>query len=849
MEKLCALLISLLLLKFSLILYSWTETSCFWRIKHDEEDGGGLRNACQFLLYLSPEPPEEDLYNNMTDFMVAGSKFEFFLALIFATEEINRNPYLLPNMSLLFSILVGMCSNTTNVIDLIHSPQYILPLHPNYSCRKSTCDISLIGPSWSTSIKMTTLIKSPKIFFGPFHPILSDNVLFPYIYQIAHKDTCLPKAMVSLMLYYTWTWVGLVVSDDDQGIQFLSDIREEMQKNEICLAFVNVTTDNMQLYTARAGIYDKQIMASSAKVVIIYGEMNSTLEVSFRRWGYLGVQRIWVTTSQWDVNTSKRDFSLDLFQGTVTFAHHHGKVFKFRNFMKIVDISKYPVDISQMRTKWNYYNCSVSETNFSSMNYYSFNTTLEWLSQHKFDMVMSAEGYNLYNAVYAVAHTYHEIIYQGIESLRTAKLRGLFRSCHQVASLLKKSVFTNPFGELVDMNLRGKLCADYDIYNIWNFPQGFGLKVKLGGYSSYFPQSQQLHISENLERTMGAALLPTSTCSVACTPGFRKFHQEHTADCCFDCAWCPENEVSNETADVDQCVRCPEDQYSNPEHTRCLQRHVSFLAYEDPLGMTLACMSLCFSALTALVLGAFVKYNNTPIVKANNRILSYILLISITICFLCSLLFIGHPHIVTCILQQTTFGVFFTVAVSTVLAKTITVVLAFKLMTPGKRMRGILVSGAPKFVIPICTLIQLILCGIWLVTAPPFIDTDTHSEHGQIIIVCSKGSAIAFHFVLGYLGSLALGSFTVAFLARNLPDRFNEAKFLTFSMLVFCSVWVTFLPVYHSTKGKVMVAVEVLSILASSAGLLGCIFVPKCYVIFMRPDLNSLQKFRDKSLY
>ncbi|XP_059108683.1 vomeronasal type-2 receptor 116-like [Peromyscus eremicus] len=342
--------------------------------------------------------------------------------------------------------------------------------------------------------------------------------------------------------------------------------------------------------------------------------------------------------------------------------------------------------------------------------------------------------------------------------------------------------------------------------------------------------------------------VPTSTCSVTCTPGFRKFHQEHTADCCFDCAWCPENEVSNET-DMEQCVHCPEDQFSNPEHTRCLQRHVSFLAYEDPLGMTLACISLCFSALTALVLGAFVKYNNTPIVKANNRILSYILLISITICFLCSLLFIGHPHIVTCILQQTTFGVFFTVAVSTVLAKTITVVLAFKLTTPGKGMRGLLVSGAPKFVIPICTLIQLILCGIWLVTAPPFIDTDTLSEHGQIIIVCSKGSAIAFHFVLGYMGSLALGSFTVAFLARNLPDRFNEAKFLTFSMLVFCSVWVTFLPVYHSTKGKVMVAVEVLSILASSAGLLGCIFVPKCYVIFMRPDLNSLQKFRDKSLY
>ena len=103
---------------------------------------------------------------------------------------------------------------------------------------------------------------------------------------------------------------------------------------------------------------------------------------------------------------------------------------------------------------------------------------------------------------------------------------------------------------------------------------------------------------------------------------------------------------------------------------------------------------------------------------------------------------------------------------------------------------------------------------------------DAHSEYGHIIILCNKGSAIAFYCTLAYLGVMAIGSYLMAFLSRSLPDTFNEAKYLSFSMQVFFCVWITFLPVYHSTKGKVMVAMEVFSILASSAALLGFIFAP-----------------------
>nr|XP_006012814.1 PREDICTED: extracellular calcium-sensing receptor-like isoform X2 [Latimeria chalumnae] len=712
--------------------------------------------------------------------------YQWVQTTIFTIDEINQNPTLLPNITLGFKIY-DTCYLVTRALEgsfwmMTGQDEPI----PNYRCNSRTPLAAVIGESQSrVSIPVARLLgiyEYPQISYFSTAPSLSDRTQFPSFFRTIPSDNFQSYGLVRLLLYFGWTWVGLLAGEDEYGVQGSQIVKEEMEKAGVCLAFSE--TIPLHYSKEKAQRIIDIIKKSSANAIIVFSPEIKWNPVAREVARQNVTGKVWIATESWATASNiftKENFKI--LRGTIGFAVRSGKIPGLKEFLHSIHPSKSPDDIfirefweEAFVCKWPNPDSNETKPSTKAVKEPSLCTgteRLEDLSSDYSDASNLRGSYNVYNAVYAIAHALHELY-----------------SCKPGEG---------PFSS--------GTCA-----NILDFT----------------PRQ-----------------VPQSACSESCSPGYRKATREGEPICCFDCIRCSEGEITNHTDSV-ECVKCPDDHWSNEAQDRCIPKSIDFLSYEDPMGATLAAISLFAALITAATLCTFIKYQDTPIVKANNRELSYLLLLALMLCFLCSLIFIGYPMRVTCMLRQVAFGIIFTLSVSCVLAKTFMVIIAFNATNPNSNLRKWIGPKLPIAIVCVGTLLQVIICIVWLSSSPPFPEQNIKSQVAKIIIECNEGSVIAFWCMLGYMGLLAIISFIVAFLARRLPGSFNEAQFITFSMLVFVTVWLGFIPAYLSTRGKYMAAVEIFAILASSAGLLACIFFPKCYIIILKPDMNTKEYLMGK---
>ncbi|XP_053546992.1 extracellular calcium-sensing receptor-like [Bombina bombina] len=773
--------------------------------------------------------------------------------MIFTIEEINRNTSLLPSLKLGFSIY-DSCDTS---VYALKSTMMLLtgsssPI-PNYSCKFKPPTAAILGDDKSSvSISVARLLgiqQFPQISYASSVKVLSNKRLFPSFLRTTPSDDFQSYGLASLIVHFGWTWVGILADDSDYGQQGAQILVEQLEKRGVCIDFL--TAIPVVYSKSRIHYISQVIKKSTVHVIIVFSSDVSFYPVITEIAKENVTGKVWIGSDGWSVSLIFNTMEyVQTMQGSLGFSIRRGNMPGFKEFLMKLHPSKTPSDVFVHRFWEKIFDCQWPSLNMTedvkSNNIIKECTGFEQLRSlniNFFDMSDLRATYNVYNAVYAVAYALH--------SLTTCKPgEGPFKnnSCAdarnfkpwQVLYYLKNIRFTNNMGEDVFFNENGDPPAKYDILNWKMNNNGNSLKyVNVASFDSNAQPGNEIVFNEEpVEWNGGVQNPPESVCSKMCPVGYRRAAQPGRPTCCFDCILCSEGEISN-TTDSLVCIKCPDDYWSNESRDQCIKRKIEFLSFEEPLGSILTGTAVTTATIPASILIIFIQFRHTPVVKANNRELSFLLLVSLIICILWSLIFIGEPGAVTCMVRQSIFGIIFALGISCVLAKTIMVVIAFKSTKPNSKFKQLAGPRVSKSIVTTGSLIQVIICAIWLSKSPPFPVLNTKTSNDKIIFECNEGSTTAFWCMLGYMGLLASVSFVVAFLSRKLPDSFNEAKFITFSMLVFVSVWLSFIPAYLSTRGKYMVAVEVFAMLASSVGLIGCIFFPKCYIILIRPERNT----------
>uniref|UniRef100_A0A672GSE5 Extracellular calcium-sensing receptor-like n=1 Tax=Salarias fasciatus TaxID=181472 RepID=A0A672GSE5_SALFA len=764
--------------------------------------------------------------------LLINREFRFAQTMIFAVKEINKSKFLLPNVTIGYRIYDN-CGSTLSsmraVMALLNGDEWTL----EKSCSGQSAVSAIIGESESSSTivlsRTTGPFKIPVISHSATCECLSSRKEYPSFFRTIASDLHQSRALAQLVKHFGWTWVGAVNSDSDYGNNGMAIFLAAAQEEGVCVEY----SEKFHRAEPQKLLKVVEVIRKSTARVIVgflaHVEMNNLLEqlslhnITGRQ--FIGVEA-WITADSLVTPTSFR-----VLGGSLGFAVQKANIsgmdgFLTKDFWETEFQCEEAIDDTMAKTA----TCTGSQD-------------LIKLKDYNDDVAELRYSANIYKAIYAVAHSLHNILKcsdnQGCD--KTVKV-----TPEQVVESLKQVNFTIKNGEQVWFDGSGAATAKYEVVNWQRGSDGSIHFEPVGYYDASLPPGQMFVLrTEAIMWPGGSKELPVSVCSDSCHPGTFKVLQKGKPVCCYDCIPCTDGEISNST-DSNDCEKCPEEYWSNQNRDACVLKTVEFLSYTEVMGQVLVFFTLFGVFLTITVGILFLIHKDTPLVKANNSELSFLLLFSLTLCFLCSLTFIGRPSEWSCMLRHTAFGITFVLCISCTLGKTIVVLMAFRATLPGSNVMKWFGPAQQRVSVLAFTLIQIIICILWLTINPPFPLKNTKYDKEKIILECALGSAVGFWAVLGYIGLLALLCFVLAFLARKLPDNFNEAKCITFSMLIFCAVWITFIPAYVSSPGKFTVAVEIFAILASSYGLLLCIFAPKCFIIVFKPELNTRKHLMGK---
>ncbi|XP_054483480.1 G-protein coupled receptor family C group 6 member A-like [Anoplopoma fimbria] len=765
------------------------------------------------------------------------------LAMINAIEVMNKSPLLADvNITLGYRIL-DSCSDVSTALKATAD----FTQQTDCYTRSNTCGqpvMAVLGASSSdTSISIArqlTLKMIPQISYSSTAVILSDKSRFPAFMRTIPNDEHQTAAMVSLLNTYGWNWVGVVTTDGNYGQSALDHFVSQASGKGICVAFKSILPQSVTsqdvcsaiVQTARTICKNPkvQVIVSFAKpthMMYLYQELkNQTLRAGQNM---ETMRRIWVASDSWSSSsTVKGNITLEDIGHVVGFTFKSGDMSSFREYLTRLEETGH----DNMR------NNTFMQEFYMQLNASKYFGETELVSKAVNRLREHTHAGTIFSIEMAVSAIAQALV--SICRSRDCRTPGKVQPWEVLKALWMQEFKLRKKSYKFDS--RGDINLGYDV-TMWR-SDGGNIHVH-NVVAEYHPHNNKFtHTNQSSNQQIQNLKHIISKCSNSCLPGQFKKTAEGQHTCCYECINCTANYYSNNT-DMDQCLSCDTNKEWSPDgSSSCVPKALLYFSWQDGFAVVL----LTFSALgilqALLVSALFLHQRDTPVVKAAGGPLSQVILFSLVISDISAMLFVGRPNSFQCKARQVLFGISFTLCVSCILVKTLQILLAFQVEPELQEVLRKLYK--PYVIVGICVAVQAATCICWLVLKSPFNHVIIHPT--TLLEDCHEGSYLAFGVMLGYIAVLALVCFICAFKGRKLPQQYNEAKFITFSMLLYLISWLLFVPVHVTTSGVYLPAVEMVVILISNYGILTCHFFPKCYIILFKKEHNTKSAFR-KNLY
>ncbi|XP_064414010.1 metabotropic glutamate receptor 5b isoform X2 [Latimeria chalumnae] len=767
-------------------------------------------------------------------------------AMLHTLDRINRNPLLLPNVTLGCEIrdscwhsAVALEQSIEFIRDSLISSEEEEGLvrcidGSSTPFRSKKPIVGVIGPgSSSVAIQVQNLLQLfniPQIAYSATSMDLSDKTLFKYFMRVVPSDAQQARAMVDIVKRYNWTYVSTVHTEGNYGESGMEAFKDMAAKEGICIAHSYKIYSNAGEQSFDKLLRKLRSQLPKARVVACFCEGMTVrgLLMAMRRLGLVG-EFLLVGSDGWADRYDVTDGYQHEAAGGITIKLQSPYVKWFDDYYLKLQPQ------SNLRNPWfpefwqHKFQCRLKghvqeNTNFNR----TCNSQISLGKQHVQDTKM---GFVI-NAIYAMAY--------GLHNMQQALCPGYAGLCDAMKPIdgrllldfLMKINFTGVSGNPISFDENGDSPGRYEIMNFKKLGKDYYDYINVGSW-----YRGELKIDDDELWSSKNAII-VSVCSEPCEKGQIKVIRKGEVSCCWTCTPCKENEY---IFDEYTCKACLLGYWPNEELTGCIPIPVKYLRWGDPepiAAVVFACLGLLA---TMFVTAIFIMYRDTPVVKSSSRELCYIILAGICLGYLCTFCLITKPQKIYCYLQRIGIGLSPAMSYSALVTKTnrIARILAGskkKICTKKPRFMS---ACAQLVIASILICLQLSIIIALFIVEPPAVVYDYPSIR-EVYLICNTTN-LGVVAPLGYNGLLILSCTFYAFKTRNVPANFNEAKYIAFTMYTTCIIWLAFVPIYFGSNYKIITMCFSVSLSATVA--LGCMFVPKVYIILAKPERNVRSAF------